>query len=89
MGPRPKTDPILLAFGRRVRQLRQDRGWSQERLAEEAGIHTTYVSGIERGRRNVALINIVRLAGAFAIDPGELVAGVGRRAALRGRRHGN
>jgi transcriptional regulator with XRE-family HTH domain len=54
-------DPRI-AFGRRVRQLRIERNLSQEKLAELAELHRNYVGGIERGERNVALINIVKLA---------------------------
>ncbi len=59
---------LLSAFGRAVRTLRTARGISQERLAEDAGIHRTYVGNAERGLRNIALINMDRLAGALATD---------------------
>ena len=65
---------MTVEFGRRVRVLRQQRGLSQERLAELAHVHRTYVGSLERGERNVALHNIVRLAWALRVDPGELVA---------------
>jgi len=45
-------------------------------VAERAGMHFTYVSSVERGQRNISLINIVRLATALEIDPGELVEGL-------------
>lgn len=57
----PETE-ILRAFGERVRRAREARGWSQEYLAEKAGMDRTYVGGIERGERNPALLNINRLA---------------------------
>ncbi len=53
---------ILERFGANVKMLRQARGLSQEDLAELAGLHRTYVGGIERGERNVSLLNIVRIA---------------------------
>lgn len=64
---------LLLAFGARVRQARTAAGLSQEALAHHAGLHRTYVSSVERGERNIALINIVVLAEALNIDAGELV----------------
>jgi transcriptional regulator with XRE-family HTH domain len=63
-------------FGRRVRGRRLELGWSQMRLADEAGLHFTYVSSVERGERNISLQNILRLATALGIDPGELLAGL-------------
>lgn len=58
-----------IAFGKRLKALRMDRGYSQERLAEMACLHRTYVGGVERGERNVSLINIWRIADALRIDP--------------------
>lgn len=60
-------------FGGRVRKRRLDLGWSQEKLAEESGLHWTYISSIERGERNISLLNILRVAEALEIDPGKLV----------------
>ena len=62
------------AFGERVRSLRTEIGLSQEKLAETTGLHMSYISSIERGRRNVSLLNIIRLAEALAVDPSALVA---------------
>jgi transcriptional regulator with XRE-family HTH domain len=63
-------------FGKRVRELRVKRKWSQERLAEESGLHATYISGIERGKRNVGMENVVKLARALKVDVGQLFKGV-------------
>lgn len=68
--------PVTVELGRRVRALREAQGLSQEKLAEKAQIHRTYVGSLERGERNVALINIVRLADALGVDPSELVSGM-------------
>lgn len=57
-------DP-LRDFGLAVRQARVAEGLSQEALAEVAGLHRTYVGGVERGERNVSLLNIVALARAL------------------------
>jgi transcriptional regulator with XRE-family HTH domain len=61
-----------LLFGRALRALREERGYSQEELAERAGLHRNYVGGVERGERNVALENIVKLAAALSIRTKDL-----------------
>lgn len=66
---------VLSTFGRRVRDAREELGISQEKLAELMNLHRTYVGEIERGLRNVSLVNIARLAYALKVDAGELVAG--------------
>lgn len=65
-------DP-LKHFGRRLTALRKQRGWSQEKLALESGLARSYLSGIERGLRNVALINICTLADTLGVPPGEML----------------
>ena len=65
-------DAFISTFGARIRSLRRDMGLSQEELAHRAGIHVTYLSGIERGRRNPALKNIRAIAGALDIRVVEL-----------------
>ena len=59
---------LLVAFGKAVRRLRTARGVSQERLAEEVGIHRTYVGDVERGLRNIGLLNVDRIATALETD---------------------
>ncbi|MHB1422423.1 MAG: helix-turn-helix domain-containing protein [Gemmataceae bacterium] len=66
-----KDDP-LKQFGERVRALRERTGLSQEALAAKAGIHRTYMGGVERGERNICLRNIVRLATALGVCPRDL-----------------
>ena len=59
-------------FGKQLRVLRRERGYSQEELAEHSGLHRTYVSSAERGERNVSLTNLHKLAGALGVDTAEL-----------------
>ena len=63
---------IKARFGASVRRLRDERGLSQEALAERAGLHRNYVGGVERGERNVALENIVKLAKGLAVSSRDL-----------------
>jgi transcriptional regulator with XRE-family HTH domain len=60
-------DKIVRRFAVRIRELRNQHGWSQERLAEESGIHRTYLGGIETARRNPSLRNIIRIALALGV----------------------
>jgi transcriptional regulator with XRE-family HTH domain len=72
-------------FGLRLSEIRKNRGWSQERLAEKSGLARSYVGGVERGQRNIALLNICRLAEALDLPPSALLAPPGIEAA--GRNH--
>lgn len=64
---------ILKAFGQRMKSIRLEQGISQEQLGLLAELDRTYISGIERGLRNVSLINIERLAVALDVEPVELL----------------
>lgn len=66
---------ILRQFGKRVRELRKAQRLSQENLAEKAGLHYTYIGGVERGERNLSLKVIKKIADALKIDIRELFAG--------------
>ena len=72
----PGRDPILARFGLRLRQCREARSLTQERLAEKAGLDQTYISGIERGLRNPGIKNVVRLAKALGLHTTNLLEGV-------------
>ena len=72
----PRRDPILARFGLRLRQCREAKGLTQERLAEKAGLDQTYISGIERGLRNPGIKNVVRLAEALGLRTASLLEGV-------------
>ena len=65
-------DAFTAAFGAHIRTLRQGKQMSQEEVAHLAGIHVTYLSGIERGRRNPSLNNIRRLAFALGASMKDL-----------------
>lgn len=65
-------NPLLVLIGKRIRALREARGVSQEDFALEAGLARSYYSGIERGRRNLAAINLVRIADTLDCQVGEL-----------------
>ncbi|MEM9569153.1 MAG: helix-turn-helix transcriptional regulator [Cyanobacteria bacterium P01_E01_bin.34] len=67
---------ILERFGKRVRKLRSDLGYSQESFALEVGVDRTYMGGIERGERNVALRNLLKIADALGISLAELMRGL-------------
>jgi transcriptional regulator with XRE-family HTH domain len=68
----PVSD-ALAEFGARVRARRNELGLSQEGLADQSGLHWTFVGQVERGQRNLSLHNLLKLAVALDIDPGELV----------------
>ena len=64
---------LITQFGKRIRQLRQARGLSQEKLAELTGFHRTYIGMIERGERNLSLSNIGVFARIFELSVSELL----------------
>lgn len=63
-----------MLFGRRLAEIRKRKGWSQERLSLESGVARSYLGGVERGQRNIALLNIVKLAETLRVPVGELFA---------------
>jgi transcriptional regulator with XRE-family HTH domain len=71
----PSTDPRVV-FGKSLRALREARNLSQEKLAELAELHRNYVGGVERGERNVGLLNIVKLARALDVKASKLMEAI-------------
>jgi transcriptional regulator with XRE-family HTH domain len=71
-----KVADIAARFGQRVRELRKAKGLSQEAFAADCGLDRTYISGIERGRRNVSLRNIEVLAKTLGITISQLTNGL-------------
>ena len=71
----PAKHPALKKVGVRIRELRLQRGMSQEALADLAGIGRSYMSGIERGVRNCSTLHLVRLAKALGVSVGQLFPG--------------
>ena len=69
-------DPRLVAFGERVRQMRKEKGLSQEALADLAGIDRSYMGHIERGDQNITLTKIFQIAKALEISICQLFDGV-------------
>jgi len=62
----------LLAVGRQIRQLREARGASQEEFAADAGLDRGYYGGVERGERNIAALNLIKIAIALEVEVGQL-----------------
>lgn len=70
----PSKSPAHASLGRAIRHYRSEGGLSQEELAAQAGLHRTYVGGIERGERNPSYTNILRLAEALGVQASDLVS---------------
>lgn len=68
--------PILQDFGAMVRAYRMERGLSQEAFADACEIDRSYMGGVERGERNLALVNIVRIVQALSMEPSEFFRGL-------------
>lgn len=73
MSKLPSECPLVTIFAANVRQRRLELGFSQEQLAEVAGVHRTYVGMLERGEKNVTIYNIERIALALGLESWELL----------------
>ena len=60
---------LLKTIGNNIRMHRKKTGLSQEELADSAGLHRTYVGGVERGERNISVLNLAKLASALKVKP--------------------
>lgn len=67
------SEPILLTFGTNVQKIRKERNISQEKLAELAGLHRTYIGMIERAEKNITLCNMEKIAKALGVDIKDLL----------------
>ena len=70
------TNDICVRLGIRIRELRKERGWRQVDLAKQSGVHSVYISDLERGTREVCLKNLAALAKGLNVLLSELVAGL-------------
>ncbi len=76
MPAQARRHPAAIAFGARVRARRKELGWSQRVLAEQADMDWSYAAQVERGERNLTLLNILRIAEALDIEAADLMDGL-------------
>ena len=67
------NEDICVRFGEKLRDIRLDLGYSQEELSFKAGLHRTYISSVERGKRNISLANIKKLSDALGLKMKDLM----------------
>jgi transcriptional regulator with XRE-family HTH domain len=70
----PSESAVVKALGARIRDLRDAKGWSQERLAETAYVDRSYLAGIERGLRNPSIRSLLKIANALRVHMRDLFA---------------
>lgn len=73
-------EPYAQAVGRAIRRRREGQGISQEELAHRAGVHRTYVGGVERGERNITVESLNKFAAGLGVQPSEILRDIERRA---------
>ncbi|WZE72734.1 helix-turn-helix domain-containing protein [Macrococcus sp. CCM 2573] len=64
---------VLLKIGNNITQLRKSKGWTQEELAFECQLHRTYIGSVERGERNIAILNLFKIANALEVEVKEII----------------
>lgn len=69
-----KPDRLLVGLGKAIRELRAERGWSQEELSLRTGVHRNYIGGIERAERKPTVETVAVLANALGVKASELIA---------------
>lgn len=67
-----RKHPALVKLGRMIRELRKEKGFSQDSFAYEVGLDRTYMGSVERGERNIAALNLIRIAKTLRVEIGEL-----------------
>ncbi len=78
---RKKTDPLIqLAVGQRIKELREERRWSQEEFADRCGVHRTYIGSAENGARNLTIQVLTMFAHGLGLTVSELLVGLEDRA---------
>lgn len=70
------NDPLLQRLGQRIRELRNERGWSQEEFADVCGVHRTYMGHLERGEKNLSFHSMTRVAQALDVPLSVLFSGL-------------
>ena len=73
-----KSDAQLL-FASNMKKLRLEKKLTQEKVAEAAGLHTNYISSVERGERNISIVNIERISSALGVPMTELLTDQGKK----------
>ena len=63
-----KKHPALIKIGEKIRELRKEKGYSQESFASEVGLDRTYMGSVERGERNIAALNLIRIAKTLKLE---------------------
>ena len=67
-----RKNPQLVAIGKQIRCLREKKGFSQEGFAAEAGLDRAYYGGVERGERNTAVLNLIKISKTLGVEVGDL-----------------
>ena len=67
-----QKNPALIKLGKKIREFRKEKGFSQESFAYEVGLDRTYMGSVEIGERNIAILNLIRIAKTLSIEVGEL-----------------